>query len=109
MKLYCVILAGATLLAAPSYGSYKDDDYEIDVNNKGFETLRIEVPANTRIKIEVDNESDNIVDFYIADLDIQQSVPSQTEREFWVDGFAPGEYRFENLMNSTMQGTLVAK
>ena len=109
MKMQAKLLLGVLFMTAPAQADYVDDDFEIDVNNQGFENPRLEVPANTRIKLEVDNESDAVVEFYIPAIDLEIAVPAQTEREFYVDGFAPGEYRFENELNSSMHGTLVAK
>jgi heme/copper-type cytochrome/quinol oxidase subunit 2 len=109
MKMQAKLLLSLLFVAAPAQAAYVDDDYEIDVNNQGFENPRLEVPANQRIKLEVDNESDAVVEFYIPAIDLEIAVPAHTEREFFVDGFAPGEYAFENELKSDMRGTLVAK
>lgn len=101
--------AACQLLCATAAHAGFDDDYEIDVNAQGFENPRIELPANRRVKLEVDNESDAVVEFYIPAIDLEIAVPAHTEREFYVDGFAPGEYTFENALVPGMRGTLVAR
>ncbi len=103
------IVAG--LLIAP--GAIRADElpvFRIDLQDGRIVPDRIEVPANTRFKLELHNTGTTPVEFESLELRKEKVLAPGAQSFIVIRNLAPGEYRFfDEFHPETGQAVLVAR
>lgn len=103
-----VTLVSALCFAAPA--TARTDDYVLVLKNHRFEPAELTVPANTRIKLTIDNQDATPEEFDSHDLRVEKVLTGRSKGSVWVGPLSPGEYKFMGEFHeATAQGKLIAK
>jgi hypothetical protein len=102
--------AGLIGLMALSSPARADDVPMVIFKNHRFEPSRIEVPANTKFKLQVKNTDDTADEFESSSLNREKLVPPGQTITLFLGPLDPGEYKFfGDFHQDTAQGVLVVK
>jgi hypothetical protein len=89
-----VRVAAALVLLSVSGGPGWSDDvvFEIEMKDGVITPQRIEVPANTRFKIVIDNQGASPAEFECTELHKEEVVPAGSKGRLIFRSLDPGEY-----------------
>lgn len=107
MRVLLVVFCIAGLWSTQA--ALADDSVEIELEDGRFSEERITMPSNVKTTLEIENESNQTIEFFIPSLDIQLGVPADSERELVLEPLKAGEYPFENALDSSAKGVLVVE
>ena len=97
----------ATSLAAVAAG---EPELSLVIENNKFTPDRIEVPAGTKVKINIENKDATAEELESHDLKIENVIPGKGKGVVFVGPLKPGEYKFVGEFNEkTAKGVIVAK
>ena len=86
------------------------EDYNLVLKDHRFDPAELTVPANTRIKLTIDNQDAAPEEFDSHDLRVEKVVPGGTKGFVWVGPLPAGEYEFVGEFHEdTAKGKLIAK
>lgn len=106
MKAWLVALA----LSAPLAGWAADAEFKLVISEHRFEPAEIEVPANTKVKLVIENRDATAEEFESHELNREKVIPPKSTATVWVGPLKPGRYPFfGEFHEKTAQGALVAK
>lgn len=75
-----------------------------------FTPAEIQVPANARVRLVVDNQDPTPEEFDSHALNREKVIPGKTKLTIYVGPLAPGRYPFMGEFNAaTAQGAVVAR
>ena len=106
MQARSIVFALTLLCASPAIA---EDEIDIDYNINGFSPTTLRVPVNQPFTLEVENDSTDTIEFYLHAQEIELGIPAGEEREVSVQPLAAGEYMFENALDSSKKGVLIAE
>ena len=89
-RLALVLLA----LAAPQVARADDPTFQVGFENGKIEPLRIEVPAKTRIRLELINKGDSPAEFESKPLRLEKVLAPHSQSVLVIRTLDPGEYPF---------------
>lgn len=93
------------LLAAPALADVAE--YTITIKDHKFTPDVITAPANTRLKLIVDNQDSTPEEFESNDFHREKIIPGNSKATIFVSPLAAGEYKFFGEFNmDTAQGVL---
>ncbi len=102
---FAVSLAGvATMAHAADLPTFK-----LEMNDGKLNPARIEVPAGTRIKIEVRNTGKGAAEFESVQLRKEKVLAPGADSFVVIAPLDPGEYKFFDDFHQQAQGVIVAK
>ncbi|MBS0643223.1 MAG: FTR1 family protein [Proteobacteria bacterium] len=102
--------AGIAALLAVGTPARAEDTFSLTIRNHRFEPDRLEVPANTKFKLQVKNTDAAAEEFESHSLKREKIVPAGGTVTLSIGPLKPGEYKFfGEYHESTAQGVLVAK
>ncbi len=102
---FAVSLAGVTTMAhAADLPTFK-----LEMNDGKLNPARIEVPAGTRIKIEVRNTGKGAAEFESVQLRKEKVLAPGADSFVVIAPLDPGEYKFFDDFHQQAQGVIVAK
>ncbi|MFO1024890.1 MAG: cupredoxin domain-containing protein [Acetobacteraceae bacterium] len=102
--------AGIAALLAAGTPARAEDTFSLTIRNHRFEPDRLEVPANTKFKLQVKNTDAAAEEFESHSLKREKIVPAGGTVTLSIGPLKPGEYKFfGEYHESTAQGVLVAK
>ena len=110
-KTLVVTIASLAMLAIFAAPSSADDDASILRFNRGtVEPARLNLPANTPVKLQVTNAGDSAVEFEAFELHRERVVqPGQTITVI-IPRLAPGTYQFvDDFSHGAVKGEIVSR
>ena len=86
------------------------DEYIIKIKNHRFEPDVINVPANTKFKITIENLDNTIEEFESDDLKKEKLVGANKKITLKIQALKAGEYKFYgDFHQKTAQGKIIVK
>ncbi|TDR80742.1 cupredoxin domain-containing protein [Paludibacterium purpuratum] len=106
----CKRVVAAALMSLPLVAMAADmPTFRLEMNDGKLSHTRIEVPANTRFKIEVVNKGKSPAEFESLQLRKEKVLAPGVESFVVFQSLSPGEYRFYDEFHASAQGVIVAK
>jgi len=102
----------AALFASLSLSVFAAGDPELSlvIENNKFTPDRLEIPANKKVKINIENKDNAAEEFESHDLKIEKVIPAKSKGVVYVGPLKPGEYKFVGEFHEkTAKGVIVAK
>lgn len=107
---YTLCLSLALLAFAPVAIAAAENEFPITIKDHTFTPDRVEVPANTKVKLRVKNEDATPEEFESHDMNREKVIGGGKEAVINIGPLKPGEYKFFGEFNEkTAQGVVVAK
>ncbi len=83
---------------------------EIEIKNHFFVPERVEIPADTKVKLVIYNRDDSSEEFESYELNREKLIMGGRKANIFIGPLAPGEYPFFGEFNQkTAQGLVVVK
>ncbi len=113
LRIFTNIALGITLLVA-SYTSFAHADekpvFTITIKEHVFSPATIEVPANVKFKLVVDNQDATPEEFESNELHREKIISGNSKAVVFLGPLEAGEYGFFGEFNpETAQGKIIAK
>lgn len=90
LRFALVLLA----LAAPHAARAEEPTFQVVFENGKIAPLRIEVPAKTRIRLELINKGDSPAEFESKPLRLEKVLAPHSQSVLVIRTLDPGEYKF---------------
>jgi hypothetical protein len=99
----------AALLAAPI--AYADDpEFQLTIRNHRFEPETLQVPANVKLKLRVQNLDPTPEEFESYELNREKVIPGKSTGTVYIGPLSPGTYPFfGDFHQKTAQGHIIAR
>ncbi|MHB8495737.1 MAG: cupredoxin domain-containing protein [Casimicrobiaceae bacterium] len=100
------------MLAGIAGAAAAADDTEalLTLRDHRFTPAEIQVPANARVRLVVDNQDSTPEEFDSHALNREKVIPGKTKLTIYVGPLAPGRYPFMGEFNAaTAKGAVVAR
>ena len=95
------------LLILPFY-AFAFDEYVIVIKDHKFIPERLEIPANVKVKLVVDNQDDEVEEFESFDLRREKIVPARGKIKINIGPLGPGEYKiFGDFHSNSANGLII--
>ena len=108
MFLRLAMIAGA--LVAGAAHAANEPEFALTLRDHRFTPNEIRVPANTKVKLVVDNQDGAPEEFDSHALNREKVIPGKTRATIYIGPLAPGRYPFIGEFNaSTAQGVVVVE
>ena len=102
-----VILFGAAMIAMPA--ARAEDGYRIILKDHTFNPATIDVPANVRFRVEVENQDATPAEFESSDLKVEKIVVGGGKISVFAGPLKPGSYSFfDDYHPDQAKGTVTA-
>ena len=86
------------------------ESFSITLKNHLFTPAKIEVPANKKVKLIIDNQDSQAEEFDSFDLNREKVLFPKQKSVIYIGPLAPGEYRFFGEFSpNTAQGVVIVK
>jgi hypothetical protein len=100
----------ACLVAAGSAQAADVPEFALTIRGHRFAPAEIRIPANTKVKLIVQNEDAAPEEFDSHALNREKVIPGASTATIFIGPLAPGRYPFMGEFNaSTAQGAVVAQ
>jgi plastocyanin len=110
MSLTRAALALFVLAFAAVAGAQDVPLFKLVARDGKFEPAVLEVPAGTRVRIEVSNQNKKAIEFESKDLKQEKVIAPGSVATLTINPLKPGEYKFmDEFQQSTGQGKVVAR
>ncbi len=108
---YILVLAAVLVLSIPALVQAAEvTEYTIVIKNHKFEPATVEIPADTKVHLIVDNQDPTPEEFESHDFHREKIIKGNTKATIKVGPLKPGEYKFFGEFNeATAQGKLIVK
>ena len=104
------LLAAALLLAAAPAAAAEEPTFQIVFKGGTISPQRLEVPANTRFRLELRNEDDAPAEFESVELHKEKVLAPKSQSVMVIRTLDPGEYSFfDDFHPGSPPAVLVAK
>jgi plastocyanin len=91
-------------------GIAADNEYQLTIQNHQFQPARVEVPANTRVKLIIHNKDATPEEFESHEMHREKIIAGNSQAAVFVGPLAPGEYPFfGEFHEDTAKGVLIVK
>jgi heme/copper-type cytochrome/quinol oxidase subunit 2 len=105
-----VLAAALAVAASPGPARADDPVFRIEFNDGKLEPQRLEVPANTRFKLELVNSGTTPAEFESVELRKEKVIAPGVTTSMVIKNLEPGEYHFfDDFHLDTPPAVLVAK
>jgi heme/copper-type cytochrome/quinol oxidase subunit 2 len=102
--IFCLLGSMSTAVAE------EQESYTLTIKNHMFEPNELEIPANKKIKLVVDNQDPSSEEFESRPLNLEKVVAGGRKVALSVGPLEPGVYEFVGEFHeSTAKGRLIAK
>lgn len=96
------------LISGPALAD--DPEFRLTIRNHRFEPPTLEVPANTKIKLLIENADPTPEEFESYELNREKVIPGRSKGVVYVGPLRPGTYPyFGDFNQKTAQGRLIAR
>jgi plastocyanin len=100
----------AATLAFPLTTQAETSEFTIAIKNHRFDPPVVTVPANTKVRLVIENQDPTPEEFESHDLNREKVVAGGAKASIWVGPLTPGTYSFfGEFHQDTATGTIVAK
>jgi plastocyanin len=104
------LLAVLILVAAGQPALAQEQSFRLTIKDHKFEPMELEIPANTKVTLQVKNEDPTAEEFESSTLHREKVVPAGKEVSIFVGPLKPGRYEFIGDFNrATARGAIVVK
>jgi hypothetical protein len=108
LKHILTILFFLLNLTNVSYG--ESSNIHILIKNGRFSPSEIDIPADTKVKLTVENLDDTPEEFESYDLNREVLIKANSKASFYIGPLSPGIYKFEGEFSpETAQGVVRVK
>jgi hypothetical protein len=110
--LVSFLSAAAAFFLAASGGLAlaQEQTFRLTIKNHQFEPAEFEIPANTKVTLQVKNEDATAEEFESSTLHREKVVPAGKEVNIFVGPLSPGRYEFMGDFNrATARGAIIVK
>jgi hypothetical protein len=98
------------LAAAGGLAVAQEQTFRLTIKNHQFEPAEFEIPANTKVTLQVKNEDPTAEEFESSTLHREKVVPAGKEVSIFVGPLSPGRYEFMGDFNrATARGAIIVK
>ncbi len=105
---FIVALIALCALFSPAFAEVPE--YTIVIKNHKFEPATLEIPADTKVKLIVDNQDPTPEEFESHDFKREKVIKGNAKATINVGPLKAGEYKFfGEFHEATAQGTLIAQ
>ena len=109
MKKHMMVAAAAALLTFPAMAD-EANIYTLNIKDHKFTPERLEIPADTKVKLLVKNLDSTPEEFESHDLNREKVIQGGKEAVIFVGPLKPGEYKFfGEFHEDSAQGKIVVK
>jgi len=103
MKSIALLAAGVAYAAG-------EPEFMLTIREHRFTPVEIRIPANTKVRLVVDNQDAAPEEFDSHALNREKVIPGKSKATIFIGPLAPGRYPFIGEFNAaTAQGTVVAQ
>jgi len=103
-------LAVLILIAAGQPALAQEQSFRLTIKDHKFEPMELEIPANTKVRLQVKNEDPTAEEFESSTLHREKVVPAGKEVTIFVGPLKPGRYEFIGDFNrAPARGAIVVK
>ena len=107
----CILVSGVFVLAAMGTAriaaAAEPPSFQLAIVNHRFQPATLTVPANTKVKLVVENRDATPEEFESNDFDREKIILPNSRAVIFVGPLPPGRYRFFGEFNpATAQGVL---
>jgi plastocyanin len=103
-------LAVLMQVAAGQPALAQEQSFRLTIKDHKFEPTELEIPANTKVTLQVKNEDPTAEEFESSTLHREKVVPAGKEVSIFVGPLKPGRYEFIGDFNrATARGAIVVK
>jgi hypothetical protein len=104
---YCLLSA---MIGTYHLASASPQEISIKIQKGRFSPSQIEIPANTKVKLVVNNLDDTPEEFESHDLNREVLIQGNSSASIYIGPLAPGRYKFEGEFSpETAQGVIIVK
>lgn len=110
--LFLALVSGTLAWATPQHDettSKPTSLLKLVITKGHFEPDTLVIPANKRVKIEVQNTMAMPAEFESHDITVEKVIPGGTTLPVWVGPLKPGHYGFFNDFAEGVTGKIVAR
>ena len=102
--LFCLMIGVATLVSA------NQSEIIIKIQKGRFSPAQIEIPADTKVRLVIQNLDDTPEEFESHDLNREVFIKANSSASFYIGPLSPGRYKFEGEFSpETAQGVVIVK
>lgn len=111
MKSLARILLAASILLAPALPvAAETPEFTLTLKNHTFTPATLEIPANQKVKLIIDNQDASAEEFESHDLNREKVIPGNSKGQVFVGPLKPGTYGYFGEFNADKAtGTIVVK
>lgn len=106
-----LLLAGlmSCLIAAPS-ALAAEPEFTLVIREHKFEPAELRIPANTKVRLIVDNQDATAEEFESKDLKREKVIPPKTKGTVLIGPLKPGRYTFVGEFHeNTAKGVVIVE
>lgn len=104
------MLLGVLLLGLSQAGVAGNEEVTLTIQDHQFQPARVEIPANTRVKLNIQNKDATPEEFESHKLHREKIIPGNSQAIVFVGPLAPGEYPFVGEFHEdTAKGVIVVR
>ena len=107
--LFLFLFSILALSGAANAAESATPEVRLTMKDTGFEPARIEIPANSKIKLIVNNAMTKPAEFESNDFKREKIIAAGQTAKIAVGPLPAGEYKFFDEFNEKNTGTLVVK
>jgi len=108
MRSIATRAAVAVLVVSGVPGLAGASDYRLVIEGHRFQPDRLQLPAQERVQLVIENRDDTPEEFESHDLRREKIVPANAQVSLWVGPLPAGEYGFfGEFHEDTAQGKLI--
>lgn len=97
-------------LATCSFALWAEESYTIILKNHLFTPAQVEVPANRKVKLIIENQDPQVEEFDSFELNREKVLFPNRKSVIYIGPLAPGEYSFFGEFSpNTAQGIVIVK
>ena len=96
------------LLTGPAFAD--DPEFNIVIRDHMFEPAELTIPADTKIKLLIENKDSTVEEFESYDLAREKIIPGNSATSLYIGPLKAGRYPFFGDFNqSTAKGVVIAQ
>lgn len=106
----CMVLVLGGITAPPRAAVADEPVRMLVIKDHVFSPSEIELPADVRVKLIVDNQDATPEEFESHDLHIEKIIPGNSKGTVWIGPLPKGTYSFVGEFHeATAKGTIIVK
>lgn len=111
MKTIKLIITTLAIIAfSNSAAMAATQEYRVQIKNHRFVPAQVEIPANQKFKLVIENQDKTLEEFESDDLRKEKLVGGGKTIKIPVKGLKPGQYKFYgDFHQKTAQGVIIVK